>query len=631
MEAEENKSSIESDVKLLIKLIEYDESQRKEWADNQVSFHSLRFNGISRTNIKPWQSDLAYMHSDAAIENIKPQYVGHIYNSELIADYTSRDEAIAPEMTLLRAQWFDNEIKNKSNFDREILSVVDIFLQSGNSYIRVFYNDNDQLEFEALRPLDVVVPKGTKNLQKATRVAVKKLLSPVEYALDKRMDVKDPDLIKKMIGDNSQEQKDIDDEKSDYKGFVEHTGKIEIWEVYVRDADGWILHTINKNLKDKPLRSPIRLQYTFQGIPFLPIINFPFEITDVGGIYDSRGLPEKLFADEAELTVLRNMQLDAVKVAGTPVFENPEGLQNIKNVEWGIMRVLPQGLTPKTMPFPNVNFQLAENNILTRSERRITSPDYSVRQMTDGSDRRTATEVNSINSLTMQSTNLRFKVLRISLSELYRYSDAILCYHRSSDEYVIVNGKRIDIPKDVMFGEFEIVPAGAEDLWNKERRTQQALQIFQLFNGQPWFDSVGFGKYVLTTLDPRFAGKFIIDNGLKQQNERVRQLEENLVMEHGDFVPIMPQDDDAVHALTANEALVKPLLTGRPLNQQAMQVITQHRNNHLESLKQKDSDTYKKVIEQMNQIKEAISEQMRQQQMQVQQQQPKLGNNLPQS
>jgi len=631
---EDTAGKLSTDVKLLLRLIEHDEGERREWADTQVEAHDLRHNGLQRNNVEPWQSNLPYMHTDAAIENIKPQYVGHVYNSELLADFTSVDEETDPATVTLRAMWFDRQMRNYSNFDKEILAAIDIFLQSGFSYMRVIYNtDDEKLEFKALRPLDVVVPWGTRDLSKATRIAVKLPMTPVEYALDSRFEVTDSESIRKMIGIKSQEQQDIDDQKEYDYGFQENAGKIEIWEVYVRDRDGWVLHTINKNIKDKPLRSPVRLPYLFQGKPFAPIVHFPFEIIDLAGVYDSRGLPQKLAHDEAELTSLRCQMLDAVKIAGTPVFENAQGLGNSNNFKFKPLGVLPAGLTQKTIQFPNVDFQIAENNILARSERRITSPDYGVRQMSEGSDRRTAYEVQSINSLTMQSTNLRFKVLRIALTELYRYADAILCFHRSDDEKLLVDGRMVTIPADTKTREYEIIPAGAEELWNKERRTQQAREVWQQFNGQPWFDSEGWAKYTLTTISPRFAQKYIIPTNIKSQHERTKQLQENLLLERGEMVPISQADDHATHALTTYEAIAKAAAQGVSFSPQASQAFIAHLQQHIETLKQINPQAAKQVEGQIEQLKQVVMQQVQQQQqmaMQQQQAAPALADNLPQ-
>lgn len=634
MEDTDNQVKYETDVKLLSRLIEHDMQQRKTWSDKQVALHDMRRNGVQRAGIQPWQANLPYMHSDAAIENMKPVYVGHVWNGELLADFTTRDEAINTDAVILRSQWFDYELRNNSNFEKEILSEVDIMCEAGFAYLRPFYNEYGQIEFEALRPLDVVVPYGTKDLQKATRVAIKKLLTPTEYALDDRFEVRDDASIKKMMGCVDQELSDLEDQKTDELGFEKHTKHIEIWEVYVRDSDGWILHTINKNLKDKPLRSAFRLPYTFNGFGFLPLVCFPFEIIDVGGIYDSRGLPEKLAADEAELTLNRNMEIDAVRVAGIPLFTNNGQVANPKNMTFGSLRILPAGIEPKNFPFPNVNFQILENQILSRSERRITSPDYSIQKMSGSSDRRTAKEIASIESLTMQSTNLRIKTFRIALSETYKYSDAILCFHRSSDECVVINGKRVVIPRDVMGATYNIVPAGSDSVWNKENQINRAIQIKQVMGPAPWFDHEGWDKQILTFFDPRYAQKYFIPSNLKSDSERVNQLTENLVLERGNMVPIKQTDDHAIHAVTIFGEMVKAMVIGVNAPPQTQQAFMQHLQEHMAALKQANPEQFKQVEAQLEQMKQQAAVLMQQKmaatQPQASQQEPSLSDSIPQ-
>ena len=94
-------------------------------------FYRMRHNGLRRKN-KPWPgaSDAHFTLSDTVIQRLAHFYFQQMFATDLIAQFTPiRDKTTA--YANAAAQWFDYQLKQKSNIETEILSVIDFMLMSG--------------------------------------------------------------------------------------------------------------------------------------------------------------------------------------------------------------------------------------------------------------------------------------------------------------------------------------------------------------------------------------------------------------------------------------------------------------------------------------------------------------------
>ena len=63
------------------------------------------------------------------------------------------------ELTSAAAQWFDHRVKQRSNLETEVLSVIDSTLVSGTGILKVIWNHaKKQLDYYSVDPQHFVVP-----------------------------------------------------------------------------------------------------------------------------------------------------------------------------------------------------------------------------------------------------------------------------------------------------------------------------------------------------------------------------------------------------------------------------------------------------------------------------------------
>lgn len=596
------------------KIVQDNIAKRSAWEQNQQNWFNIRFFGIGRDKQFDWQSDLPFKLSDSIIERVKAQDVAHVYNGELLAEFTSIDPVANIESSVLLAQRFDHELRNNSNFGEQIHPLLDMRCMYGGSFFYFDYNyQTNQVEFRSFKPLDVVLPQQTKHIDKAANFCIIEHISPIDYVIDGNFTDRSEAYIKKLIGGEDGEERTHQQEKDEGAGFESDNCTIEVRHFFERTPKGWFCYFYSPNDLDKWLRQPYELPYEVDGHGFAPITWFPYEISDTGGIYDARGIVQKVSEEEAELTRLRNMKLDNIYLSSVPYLESSLESAAPSNLMLSPMKALPAGISVKYFPQNGVNYDAAMNEVLSRTEQRVNAFDNTITDMAGSSSRRSATESEMIGAVATQGTNYRYKILRNSLCETYKKVYAVWKYHNKDGAEMVVNGQLMKIPAAVKDARYSIQPAGSELTWSKERRTQQAGQIYQMLANSPTFQPFRgvFEKYMLQTMEPRLAAKYNPDQSLQQASQREEQLSENLILDKGIRLPISPTDDNYVHALTAYEDVVKAMLEGRAMGAQESQAKTEHIKAHLEALKGVDAkmhaDAMNKIAQMKAQIEQAMS------------------------
>ena len=76
-------------------------------------------------------------------------------------------QQLAP-ITVSAERWFDHQMREKSNFQNEIVSVIDHTLLYGRGICKAVWDEeNKRVSFEAIDPFHLIVPYYTKDLAKA--------------------------------------------------------------------------------------------------------------------------------------------------------------------------------------------------------------------------------------------------------------------------------------------------------------------------------------------------------------------------------------------------------------------------------------------------------------------------------
>jgi hypothetical protein len=501
--------------------------QRSPWELRQTRWYELRHHGLRRTN-KPWPkaADLHWPLIDTAIEKLKPLFLQQALGMDVVASFVPMRQQLNA-YTKVAEDWFNYKIREKTNFVDEVLSWVDYTLMSGRGVMKCFWNPGDKrVGFEAVDPMYFVVPAYTVDLQDADwAVHVMPMSVPAYKRMAGQFGWKsDSKTIEKIRG-NPQEDDNIpgaateDDAKQLREGitYTNNTDGVIVWEVYRKRDDGvWEVYLYSPAAVDLDLRDPMELPYDHGQLPF---VDFPYEIKDKGW-FSPRGVCEILAPFELSMTSMWNHKHDAMTLYNRPLFRAERELPNSINLRFQPGQILPYGVAPVQMPQPPVSFDQELNQTRAVAENRIGSPDYGMSTvMSGGSDRRTATEIQSINAQAMQSGDLRARLFRMALGKLYRQAWGLyIQYDAKSLRYRFAEDS-LEADPVALHDQYELEPKGGMDMVSRQMMIQQAINRKQLFMNSPWVDQVELDKSIMELDDPSLVKRLLRDPGQKAADE----------------------------------------------------------------------------------------------------------------
>ena len=501
--------------------------QRSPWEIRQTRWYELRHHGLRRTN-KPWPkaADLHWPLIDTAIEKLKPLFLQQALGMDVVASFVPMRQQLNA-YTKVAEDWFNYKIRDKTNFTDEVLSWVDYTLMSGRGVMKCFWNPGDKrVGFEAVDPMYFIVPAYTVDLQDADWAVH---VMPMSVGAYKRMAGQfgwkaDSKTIEKIRG-NPQSDDNIpgaateDAAKQLREGitYTTNTDGVIVWEVYRKRDDGvWEVYLYSPAAVDLDLRDPMELPYDHGKLPF---VDFPYEIKDKGW-FSPRGVCEILAPFELSMTSMWNHKHDAMTLYNRPLFRAERELPNSINLRFSPGQILPYGVAPVQMPQPPVSFDQELNQTRAVAENRIGSPDYAMGgAMSGGSDRRTATEIQSINAQAMQSGDLRARLFRMALGKLYRQAWGLYVQYDSKSLRYRFAEDSLDADPVALHDQYELEPKGGMDMVSRQMMVQQAINRKQLFQNSPWVDQVELDKSIMELDDPSLIKRLLRDPGQKQQDE----------------------------------------------------------------------------------------------------------------
>ena len=501
--------------------------QRSPWELRQTRWYELRHHGLRRTN-KPWPkaADLHWPLIDTAIEKLKPLFLQQALGMDVVASFVPMRQQLNA-YTKVAEDWFNYKIREKTNFTDEVLSWVDYTLMSGRGVMKCFWNPGDKrVGFEAVDPMYFVVPAYTTDLQDADwAVHVMPMSVPAYKRMAGQFGWKSDSRTIEKIRGNPQQDDNIpgaateDDAKQLREGitYTNNTDGVIVWEVYRKRDDGvWEVYLYSPAAVDMDLRDPMELPYDHGQLPF---IDFPYEIKDKGW-FSPRGVCEILAPFELSMTSMWNHKHDAMTLYNRPLFRAERELPNSINLRFQPGQILPYGVAPVQMPQPPVSFDQELNQTRAVAENRIGSPDYAMGSvMSGGSDRRTATEIQSINAQAMQSGDLRARLFRMALGKLYRQAWGLYVqYDAKSLRYRFAEDS-LEADPIALHDQYELEPKGGMDMVSRQMMVQQAINRKQLFMNSPWVDQVELDKSIMELDDPSLVKRLLRDPGQKQQDE----------------------------------------------------------------------------------------------------------------
>ena len=573
-----------------------DLKDRSQWDTRQSMFYRMRHNGLRRKN-KPWPgaSDAHFPLSDTVIQRLAPFYFQQIFATDLIAQFTPvRDKTHA--YANAAAQWFDYQMKQKTNIETEILAVIDFMLMSGRGVMKTFWDEEKKkLNFQSVDPQHIIVPTWTRDLMDADRIVHVQHYSPDAYRRNSLFK-QDEQLIKKITGSGTDVRGDNMKVQAQYQreGLTYNEDNyIIVWEVWCRDSDAnWYCETFSPLVPEEDIRPTYKLGKDYNGKP--PFCQFEYEIKD-GRWYSPRGVTEIVAVHEAELSKTLNEKNDYMTLVNRPLFRSERELPNAANLKFSPGQILPYNIQPVPMPPPPVSFD--QTMMFTRdiAEQRVATPDFGMSQSLTNTERRTATEINQISNLFSQSSDLRLRVFRIGLGRLYNTAWSLLRKHSSKDLNFWYTDTVKELPGAALSEQYHVRPTGSADGVNRNFIYQRAVNRMQMFGNDPFIDQGELRKSVLEADDVALVKRLYMDPELKMADQAEDQANELTFMRLGFPAVVKGTDDHATHIRTILGYISMSSQAGRQVEPMEMQRIQEHITMHLDALREKDKKAAKEV------------------------------------
>lgn len=569
-----------------------DVQDRDTWDTRQELFYRMRHHGLRRKSKPyPMASDVHFPLADMAIEKLKPYYFQQLFATELVAKFVPVVNQVS-EFTTAAEQWFDYQLKQKSNLEEEILRAIDHMLVTGISVVKITWDK--RLKYQAIDPQHVIVPSWTKCVDSADRIVhVQRYSEEAFMRLDSKVWKNSKDVVESLranYGDEAgdEEKAQVKFEREGLTWAGEEQGHIIVWEVWTKKKGKWVCETFSPTRPELDLRPTYSLKDG--GHPFA---YFAYEVKDKGW-YSSRGVVEQVAVFEAEATKLLNEKNDAMTFYNRPLFQNTTGQNsNTMNMTFKPGSILPQGVQPVQMPQPPISFDVHMNLNRELAQQRVATPDFGISSVVDTQDRRTATEIQAISGLHQQSSDLRMRVFRMALAKLYRKSWKLLLENQKQDlTFWFVDAVQ-EVPENALHEKYGITPSGSADGVNKPLLVQKAFQRFQLFAGNPLVDQFELVKSVLEVDDATLVKRLARDPQIRQADQAEEQASEIAIMKTGYPAQVKPSDDHALHIQTVMSYVTNAANADLEIGPQEQQLLTVHTQQHLEALRQQDPEMAK--------------------------------------
>lgn len=575
---------------------------RSEWEQKQSVWYRMRHGGLRRGN-KPYPNapDLHFPLVDSNIEKLKPFYFQQLYAAETFAAFI----ALKPqsnELTTSASGWFDYKLKQQTNLEREILCAIDHMENNGSSLVKIYWDEEKKrLCFDARDPLYVIVPKMTNDTQDSDWLVDVIHMSEAQYRANSNFN-QDDGFIKLIKGKDTSVSGAIAkrEEAGRREGITMGAtdDQIVLWEIYKKGDKAITVQTISplQPLEDRQVRDDFDLPYNlgpFKSGQRIPFARFRMEIKDKGW-YSPRGISEVLAPFETSICRMWNSKHEAMDFFNRPTFTDDGRFQggNTSNIKMLPGQILPVGIIPTSNPTPPISFDEEMQATRAAAEYRLQIPDLGAsRHYTPGGEGTkgnvTATQINAIVGQSSQSDDMRARIFRLDLAELYQMAWAIyLQYDRKSLDYVLAD-ELTQVSDEALHDQYLIAPNGSADGWNKSLQIQKSVARKQMLGNSPYIDQGELDKTILELDDPKLVKRLWRDPGQASRNQMERQAEEVSIMLLGFPAEVEPSDDDVAHIQSWSGFIDRRMHAQEPITPEFAKLMIQHEQGHEQQMGQK--------------------------------------------
>lgn len=579
---------------------------RGVWEQKQRLYYQMRHDGLRRRN-KPWPTaaDSHFPLIDMQIRKYKPFWLGQALASDRLATFISLREQLEP-ITESAADFFDFELKNRTQYTRKLRTAVDTMCLRGRGCLKVTVDPfNDYaIRFEAVDPIFILIGEMANDFGDSDDFVHVEHLSVKQYQADRRYD-QDPETIRAIRGTKDLKLGQFWQDKELREGITHSRADdvIVLWSHYVKTLGGWTVYTYSPQAVQKEIRKPYGVPYKVQGKVSLPFFSFVMEVKDEGW-YSPRGVAELCAPFEVYATKLWNEKADFMTFSNRPVLTSEKEIPNTANFRWAPGEFIPGGVSGVQFPQPPMSFDQEINFSRGTAEQLIMMPDFGVADSSSpmADKPRTATENNRIAQLQSVGVSDNGILFREDLSKVYRHTwGLMLQFKRAKLSYLAANQLK-ELPAQALHDEYLVMPAGATDEWDKAKRFQKAMTRLQTFRGAPNVDQDVLVKDALAADDPRLALKAFVPTAQRAADEAEQEAQQIVIMQDGFPAQVLPQQDHVTRIHVLLGWMMKQSQTGQPVDPIAQQRIHQHLAVHLQYLRAMNPQAARQIIQQIAQM-----------------------------
>src|SRR4029077_16027965 len=205
--------------------------------------------------------------------------------------------------------------------------------------------------------------------------------------------------------------------------------------------------------------------------------------------------------------------------------------------------------------------------------------------------------------------DMRSRVIRLDLGDLFRMCWSLYKQYDSASLTYVLYDTVGQLPPDALQGEYEIMPNGSAESWNKPQQLQKAIARLQMFRGSPYWRQDELEKSVMELDDPRMIKRAFTDPGQELKKQMEVQAQEISIMLLGFPAAVQPSDDDKAHIQSMEGFVQRDVQTqeGR-ITPEVARLILQHGGEHDQALAQKGDPNLNQIRQSMQPMLEFLGQ-----------------------
>lgn len=456
----------------------------------------------------------------AALDTVNQQITQA--NAQLIqAIQAGQADPSTPQTPLMQPDEFVREtliteyqLGDQGNEMEQVEHATQAILQ-GAPYVKLYYHcvERDTVAWAAMSPLNVVVPSRCADVEYADFITIVFHMTADEIRAKVRDGVFTNEAAQRVIarmrtsrqGDTTDRDADFDSTTASARTSIQdilddidgvetrhsrsEPGTEPIWKVYTRlDIDGDGIRERVILWYHAPTSTTLSItEYPFP-FPEWPVTPYEFEHNDKRP-YQARGIAEMLTVFQKQVNRLHNARLDAIQIVLSPMFAvRSVGGQINRNIRFRPGQFVPVQSPGDFAPVPHdvsglYQFLQEENYTKTLAEQYVGVFDSSITDALSPAERRTATEVESINASVTNVFGQDATLFQTSFAKSMGKLWKLWVEFGPPEEYFRVTGE--DQPrlarKYEIAHDYDIEPAGTPANTNKALALSRAREMIQLF------------------------------------------------------------------------------------------------------------------------------------------------------